>query len=226
MISILCPTRGRPDKCARMIESVIDTATQYVSIYLSIAVEEIEEYRQSISKLKKSENIMIKIMASKESTTCYKWNMLAAHALQGDAKLLMVGSDDMYFADNGWDLALSDHYEGLDNKIHVYHLQDSRDENGTPHPIVTRDYVDRMGYFVPPIFLHWYVDTWTVEIAKHNNCFTHLKEHSLVHDKPSDKGEPDETHSRIRQWGWKERDDFVHSSCQRFLGLEKKRLKT
>ena len=138
----------------------------------------------------------------------------------------MLASDDMIFDTPGWDKALLEHYDALENKIHVYHLQDSRDADGTPHPIVTREYIEAMGYAFPPIFLHWFLDTWTREIAKANNCFTHLKDYLLVHDKPSDKGQPDTTHSRIREWGWNQRDKYVNDTCQHFLALEKQRLRT
>lgn len=157
--------------------------------------------------------------------TAHKWNRLAECAMQfTDLNLFMLGSDDMYFDTPGWDKALIDHYNALENKTHVYHLQDSRDVDGTPHPIVTREYIEAMGYFVPPIFLHWHVDSWTVQIAKANDCFTHLRDYKLVHDKPSDKGEFDETFNRIRQWGWRDRDQYVNDACQHFLAQEKRRL--
>lgn len=193
-IAILCPTRGRPEQLNRMIKSVNDCARVYV------------DQRDMMP-------------------TVQKWNDLAEHAATyEDHKLFMLGSDDMWFGDYGWDKALIDHYNTLENKIHVYALRDSRDDNGTPHPIVTREYIEAMGYFVPPIFLHWFVDTWTVEIAKAKGVFTHLKDYLLIHDKPSDRGEADETHSRIRQWGWHERDKWVNDHCQHFLELEKERL--
>lgn len=138
--------------------------------------------------------------------------------------LYMVGSDDMVFATPEWDKVLYDVCSELRHGIHVFSLRDSRNAAGTPHPVMTRAYVDAMGYFLPPVFLHWFVDTWTVEIAKANNCFTHLKDYLLIHDKPSDRGQPDETHTRIRNFGWHERDTFVNHTCQHFLALEKERL--
>jgi hypothetical protein len=151
--------------------------------------------------------------------------MSEAAMVGGENKLFMLGADDMIFETEGWDKALIDHYNALENKIHVFSLQDSRDIDGTPHIICTREYIEAMGYFLPPLFLHWYVDSWTAEIAKANGCFTHLRDYKLTHDKPSDQGKPDETHSRIRQFGWHERDKWVNDHCQHFLRHEKDRLK-
>lgn len=220
MIELICPSKGRPEKLKRMWESAMQTADKPWQITMSLGVseEECSEYSEF------THDFEIEIHKVKNWTTAYSWNYLAQNALNGSAKLFMLASDDMIFSTPLWDKALIEHYEKLDNKIHVYALQDSRDKLGTPHPIVTCEYIEAMGYFLPPIFLHWYVDSWTVEIAKRNNVFTHLTDYMLIHDKPSDAGKPDKTHTGIREMGWFERDKFVNDTCQHLLEHEKYRL--
>lgn len=116
--------------------------------------------------------------------------------------------------------------DAVSGRPHIYAFRDSRDPLGTPHPIVNRAYIEAMGFFLPPIFMHWYCDTWTVAIAKANNVFTHLTDIELTHIKPSDHGQADETHARIRRNGWHARDKAVNDACQHFLELEKQRLAT
>lgn len=212
-IAILCPTRNRPEKLARMIKSAGGNR-----VYVGFSDIERDIQNQDLTKV-------IVGQFPDNLPTSQKWNDMALAAKNyTDARLFMLGADDMYFETPGWDKALLDHYNSLENKIHAYALQDSRDPDGTPHPIVSREWIDALGYFVPPIFLHWFVDSWTVNIAKANGVFTHFKQFRLVHDKPSDRGEADETHSRIREWGWHERDKFVNDTCQHFLECEKSRL--
>lgn len=214
-IALLTPTRGRPEQFKRMVESVGKTTSGTWSCWAAIDEDGSEKYHQHWSR----------IVTVDGMPTVYKWNLLAKYALQDDDnKLFMLAADDMVFDTPGWDRALIKHYEALENKIHVYSLRDSRDPDGTPHPVVTREYMEAMGYFVSPIFLHWFVDTWTVAIANGNNAFTHLKDYLLIHDKPSDKGQPDETHSRIRRQGWHERDKYVNETCGHFLKTEINRL--
>lgn len=209
MIAIICPTRDRQKQFKRMVDSADKTSS--ADPFLFTGTNGLNQY---VSK-----------NYAQDMPTVYMWNDLAKSAMENpDIKLFMLGADDMIFTTPGWDKALLDHYNALENKIHVYALKDSRDIDGTPHPIVTREYILAMGYFLPPIFLHWFVDTWTVQIAKANNCFTHFKDYELIHDKPSDKGNGDETHNRIRRMGWRERDGAVNYSCQHFLEHEKKRL--
>lgn len=222
MIALLCPTRGRPDSAMRMEDSALATARNAENIRTRYAIHESERalYTSGAENLWKNVSFY-----NGEPTTVFLWNSLAMTMMKRtEIRLFMLAGDDMIFTTPGWDAALLEHHAALENKIHVYALRDSRDENGTPHPIVTREYFEAMGYFMPPIFLHWYIDTWTVEIATANGCFTHMRDYMLVHDKPSDKGQADETHNRIRRMGWHERDKYVNDTCQHFLEFEKQRL--
>lgn len=209
MIAILVPSRGRPKELKRMIESACATSANDLTIYIAVCGEEIDAY-QKVSKEIFIVDRKLKaafVTLPDNLPTAQKWNMLCDIAMKDERnRLFMLGADDMVFSTPLWDEKLLSLY---DKKPHVYHLQDSRDRDGTPHPIMTREYIERMGFFVPPIFLHWNVDTWTIEAAKSANCFTHLRDYELLHIKPSDQGNPDETHNRIRDFGWRERDAYV-----------------
>lgn len=215
-IALLTPTRGRPEQFKRMVESVKNTS-ENAQVYVAASTEDINY----------CSGHWYQLITPDGMPTVHKWNMLAQQAMSDpEVKLFMLCADDVVFSAPGWDKALIDHYSALPEgrKQHVYSFQDSRDAEGTPHPIVTRDYIDSMGYFLPPIFMHWYVDAWTNDIARSNNCFTHLKEYLLLHDKPSDRGMGDDTYQRIRRAGWRERDAYVNETCGHFLELEKQRL--
>lgn len=223
MIALLCPTRQRVDQCQRMIQSAYDTTTEKVQIFLAVSEEDFPEYQAKLT-LPESNRVGVLIVTMPESTTCYKWNRLSQLAFGQDNALYMLAADDMVFQTSGWDKALLDHYKALGVKQHVYALQDSRDPNGTPHPCVTREYIKTMNYFVPPIFSHWHLDSWTVEIAKANNVFTHMKDYTLLHDKPSDRGQTDETHNLIRSRGMREVDAYTANTCKDWLELQKNKL--
>lgn len=217
MITIICPTRGRPELCKRMVESALSTAEGKINIYLGIAGGTNEIYDNIKNEVQK--------FSVGELPTVAVSNFLADCCINNtSSKLLAMIGDDVIFSTKGWDTALLAHYNKLENKQHVYSFLDSRSNEGTPHPIVTREYVETMGYFMPPLFLHWFADTWTVDIAKYAGCFTHLKDFLLVHDKPSDRGVSDATHNRIRDMGWHYRDSYVATKCRHFLEVEKKKL--
>lgn len=220
-IAILCPSKGRPQQFKRMIESADRMAEVKPNIYAAISKEEGDSYNEAIELLGKV------FLMPDGLPTVHKWNVLAEEAMKNPAnKLFMLAADDVIFSTPLWDRALLEAYNKLGNKIHVFSLLDSRDPEGTPHPIVTREYIEAMGYFVPPIFLHWFVDSWTVQMARSAGVFTHLKEYLLIHDKPSDRGKPDSTHTGIRSMGWHDRDKWVAQNMDALLGRECYRLLT
>lgn len=221
MIALLCPTRRRPREFKRMVDSVKDTTKTRVLVYGCTDAMDLYDYRA------KDIEIADWIHGQDGLPTSYKWNMLADLAMgKLDNNLFMLAADDMVFTTPGWDRAIIDHYSNLPKgkKAHVYALRDSRDQDGTPHFIATREFITTMGWFTPPIFLHWWVDSWTVEIAKSAGCFTHFKDYGLTHDKPSDRGQGDETHNLIRSMGWRERDAYVAETCKDWLGLQASKL--
>lgn len=218
-IAILVPTRARPQLFKRMVDSALSTASDpnNLRFYVAIRDEDREIYTHDILKHACHKHIMPDGMP-----TSHKWNCLSEYAIRDNCKLFMLAADDIVFTTPCWDKALLEVYDG---KPHVYSLLDSRDASGTPHPIVNREYIEAMGYFLPPIFLHWYVDTWTVEIAKANNCFTHLKDYMLIHDKGWDKNKPDDTHNFLHKAAWLNCDQYTNKHCQHLLQTEKQRLK-
>lgn len=220
-IAILCPTRARPGLFRRMVDSAFATAhdKNNIKFYVALRKEEMESYEQYLQR-----NVYYVVAMPDGLPTVFKWNTLAEYAqLDKDNKLFMLAGDDMIFSTPLWDKALLELY---DAKPHIYSLLDSRSEDGTPHPIATREYIETMGYFLPPCFLHWFVDTWTVGIAKENNCFTHLKDYMLVHEKPWDKGIADETHNFIHQMGWLNSDRWTDERLKlTYYGTECQRLR-
>lgn len=220
-IALLTPTRSRAEQFNRMTGSICQTADNInaAKVYAGFTDGDSQLENHVLQRVSKY------FLYPDGMPTAFKWNLLAEEAMKNpDNKLFMLCADDVVFSTPLWDRALLEHYEKLENKIHVYHLRDSRNPEGTPHPIMTREYIEAMGYFLPPMFLHWNVDVWTVEVAKANDCFTHMKNYLLIHDKPSDVGKPDETHNKIRSMGWRERDAWTAEHSQHFLEFEKHRL--
>jgi len=212
-IALLTPTRARPEQLNRMMKSAVNTAEKANIDFYIASTDGIDNY--DFPNLKTPDGM----------PTAFKWNLLAEEAMKDpENKLFMLASDDIIFSTPMWDSWLIEDYCHLENKIHVYHLQDSRDKNGTPHPIFSREWIEAMGYMVHPLFLHWQIDTWAVEIAKYCGCFTYVSDYLLQHIKPSDQGNPDATHTGIRQMGWHTRDAWTAERCKYLLEFEKQRM--
>lgn len=117
--------------------------------------------------------------------TSQAWNKLWQGAPTTD--LYMLGSDDISFETPGWDeklfdVAAADIRHGFPR---VYHFRDSQHPTNTPHPIVTRAWTEVFGWFVPPQFNHYYVDSFTCWTAKITGLFRPIPDVLLAHHKVS-----------------------------------------
>lgn len=193
-ISILCPSRGRPEMARRMAESAVATASDArgleVLFWLNEDDPKLSEYKHGPYTV---------LIMGKDGPTSYAWNELAKRAA-GD--ILMLMGDDAVFETPGWDERLREEAApDLDGwvKCKVFSFDDGRSELGTghPHPAITREVYNRLGYLACPMFRHFYVDTWLVELAKEAEIFHYIADMRVLHDKPWDRGAPDETKLRI-----------------------------
>lgn len=225
-IAILCPTMGRPDICKLMIESVRKTAFNLKDIIIYLGLTEGDETRDKYTDMVikyKELNVQIGLYEFPDWTMPMCHNELSKIAAKHELHYGM--GDDCMFVTPGWDQALVEVYEKLENKIHVFSLLDNRDSKGMPAPVITKAYIDVMGWRIPPYFMHWYCDTWTTEIAKACGILTHLKDYILVHDKRVEKGIMDDTYWRVRKRGAVDRDAYVDQNCHHWLEVEKERLR-
>lgn len=220
MISICCPSRGRPGLAARMIESIHRTVSKpsnvEILLYLNDDDDKLSEYKQQIDK--KYYEI------GPNQSTCLTWNQLAQKASND---ILFLAGDDIQFITKDWDKniirAFDQHadricmvvpFDGngkgkgkdlLPNK-EPYTLIDG-DVAGSPHFALHRNWIKALGYFVPPFFWHWYVDTYTQTVSrKLGRCM--LLTNTLVQAKKIF----DDTATLVRQnLNINVRDDYVWS---------------
>jgi hypothetical protein len=163
MISILCPTRGRPDILRRMVRSARDTAAEPLRleflVYLTPDDPRLHDYKQVIF----DERVYPVTGPRRVLGEC--WNVLAEVAT-GD--LLMQANDDIVFRTPGWDGMVRREFDSCPDKILMVFGDDLGCHRGQfgPHPIVHRRWVNALGYFVPGMFAGDYTDTWVNEVAR------------------------------------------------------------
>lgn len=157
MISILCPTRGRPDQYAAMRDSALETATGHeiqIVAYLD---------QDDPDRLRYPDACALQITGPR-LTLSETWNRCADHAA-GD--ILMHAGDDIRFRTPGWDRIVEDEFQRWPDRIVLVHGDDGGDhpqQFGT-HSFVHRAWVDAVGYVVPPYFESDMADVWLNELA-------------------------------------------------------------
>lgn len=219
MISIICPSRGRPIFSKRMVGSIKSTASGTIPIeykfYLNDDDPELENYKKNLDP--------VYYEVGPNRSTCYSWNKLAQQS-KGD--ILMLAGDDIQFTTPGWDLEVQKIFDMYEDKIAMVIPNDGRglkknhgdkykDINKpiwigdeacpAPHFFVHRKWVEILGYLAPPMFWHFYVDTYTQKVArKLNRCV--LLPHVEVKAKKLFDGTANQVRGNLRI---AERDDWV-----------------
>jgi hypothetical protein len=185
MISILCPSRGRPDLARRMIDTIYKTVSQHSNIEILLYLNDDDT---TLKQYKKYIDQRHYIIGSNQST-CFSWNQLAEKAKYD---ILFLAGDDIQFMTKNWDLNIIKVFEKFPDKICMaapfdgntkgngnallineepYQLKEN-ERVGSPHFAVHRNWMKALGYFVPPFFWHWYVDTYNQTVAKKlGRCF-------------------------------------------------------
>lgn len=80
----------------------------------------------------------------------------------------LVGNcgDDIIFRSQGWDTLVREHINSYPDKIAFVHGMDGiQNEKLGTHGFLHRNWVDVVGYFVPPYFSCDYNDTWLTEVS-------------------------------------------------------------
>lgn len=206
MISLLCPTRGRPDRAMAFLNSVLGTQKNDNEIIFGLQTDDprLNEYPQEIQS---------RAIVFDPSSTVYYWNKMAEQA-KGD--LLTLIADDVIMRTKDWDLEFNSVGKKYPDGIYLITTQDGRnhgfapDQLPTPHPTITRKWYKTLGYFTFPGLFHYYADTWNSSIARRLGRQVNLYDVMWEHVK-----EFDDTRKEMRKNKWAELDEMVFNQCGR-----------
>jgi hypothetical protein len=160
-ISILCPTRGRPENVRPIDQSSRDIRrSTRNSLYVDDDDAQCSSGEAHIDDWAPDNR---KIVVGPRITLSDMWNKCAEVAT-GD--ILMVCGDDVVFRTKGWDSMVKQAFASYPDRILFAHGDDGHfgSQFGT-HGFVHRKWIDAVGYFTPPYFSSDYGDVWLNEVA-------------------------------------------------------------
>lgn len=159
MISLLHPSRGRPQQAYDTAKKWIEKAGQKVEYILSVDNDEAKLYEPIFLQLHKDFGFCVKLIANETRSAVGAINGAAMLSV-GD--ILMVLSDDFDCFDN-WGVALLKELEGKEDFI--LKTQDGIQDWIITMPIMDRKYYNRFGYVYYPEFRHMFCDTFLTCVA-------------------------------------------------------------
>lgn len=167
-ISLLTPTRNRPANVQRLVESAVETAQNPEDLEFVFYVDS-DARDTSLPDFNFFEHIY-----KKHKTNCIvtfgdrvvlseMWNIAYSKA---SGEIFMHCGDDIVFKTKDWDSMVRSAFEQIPDRIAFVHGDDgaNKDAFGT-HGFIHKNWVDVVGYFVPPYFSSDYNDTWLNEVA-------------------------------------------------------------
>ena len=209
MISIVCPSRGRPKLAANMVNTAKSTAKTKVEILVYVNEDDplLNEYKSLIKKKH--------LVIGPDRSPAYSWNMLAEQSVHD---ILFLIGDDASFNTNGWDTLIVNEFNKIPDKIAcVYPRTKGLSSRKNNHFCLHKNWINVLGYFVPPQFWHWYVDTWTRKIAEKLNRYVRMDNIDL----DIIKNPKDETSRRVHRFSLRERDHYLwNKTNERWLDAD------
>lgn len=157
MISLLVPTRNRPEQVRRLVDSAIDTAANPEGV--EFVFYEDDDAPGSVPP----ECDEWTVVRGPRIVLSEMWNRCAEVA-SGD--ILGHMGDDLVFRSNDWDTAVRQAFEGCQDRVLFVHGNDGHygEAFGT-HGFIHRTWMETVGYFVPPYFSSDWNDTWLNDVA-------------------------------------------------------------
>ena len=186
MISLLCPTRNRPQNVERLIESA--TAMAAGSIEFVFYTDNDAPLPASIiDRPDVTAIIGPRIVLSETWNACYR---------QATADVFMHCGDDIVFRSPSWDArvlaAFNRHPDGI---VFVHGDDGVYGARFGTHGFLHRKWAEAVGYFVPPYFTSDFNDTWLNDVANMIGRRVYLSDVVTEHMHPAfGKAEWDLTH--------------------------------
>jgi hypothetical protein len=171
MISLLTPTRKRPERLKKMIESVFDTAANLEGVEIVAYIgEDDNSYAEmdpgTADSLSAASRRFVKFVYGPRVIFSDLWNQAAKHA-RGD--IFMLCADDVFFRTRGWDVVVEAAFAQVPDRILCVYADDMgpSGKSFATLPFVSRQFCDVLGYFTgPPLFEADFSDAWPQDVAE------------------------------------------------------------
>ncbi len=162
MISIICPTRNRPNNVIRLVKSALNLKSASGKVEFLFFVD--SDDKSFPSALLETHNESIKIVTGPRQWISNAHNTLYSHA-QGE--FLMTAGDDMVFETQNWDQIIKENFELYPDKIVLLFGDDKATHSGkiAIHGFFHQHWVHVLGTWVQPGRGSLW-DLWTTENAR------------------------------------------------------------
>lgn len=177
MLSVLMPSRGRPQECKEAYQSALKTAKGDVEVLVYLDEDDPQRKNYEVPH------------TVGPPLRCAQANRELLKGARGD--LFYFGSDDQRWETPGWDLKFKELMP--EDGLSVLYPRDVRGGQKGMNPVWSRKFADLFGHY-PDYFVHFGPDTWLIDIARRAGTLINVKDVLITHRKVKD-----DTYHSLRQ---------------------------
>jgi len=199
-ISLLCPSRGRPDDLARFYNFAFGLAAERKQLELVVRVDDDDPAIEGYQMIAYWDFATL-LVGPRNVNLSQLWN--ECHAV-ASGELFMLCGDDLVMRTRGWDARFRHTFAAIPDRIAYVYGDDLiwHQQLGT-HGMIHRNWVDAVGYFCPPYFEADCNDSWLHEVAQLVDRLRYLPDvvtehlHATVGKAPKDTTHLEQRQRRI-----------------------------
>lgn len=195
-ITVMCPSRNRPECLMKMVESVVATSN-HAEVLARIDDDQIDLYAGCVHE-------RLSIISGPRLGMCGGLRDLSH---EGDHRLMGFIPDDCLITSPGWDEKMLAWFDTVDNDIGAYWPTVST--GGWDLPFVSEKWVRALKWYVPPGFIHY---AWLEAILLLGYAtryrFADLHDFGIYNDAKFPSMAPERTDDNTNLVMWL--GDFVH----------------
>lgn len=176
MISILVPTRGRPERFAEMLHSARETAASKIEV---VAVFDEDDRTRDKYDLTGVQSIAV----PHRHDMAGLWNVAYSYS-SGD--VVMMCGDDVIFETAGWDETIEELFAEVPDGVLMVYGNDGSPRQAPTLPFLSRKWVEQAGELTDEMLQGWFADEWIWSIAAELQRVVYLPEVVFRHDQRGD----------------------------------------
>lgn len=223
VISLCVATRGRPEQLQAMWTSALDTATHPELVQLCIRID--EDDPSMVRPAPSGSGKLVGVHPPTGGALPVYWhcgprgNLSACwnEALVGaEGGILWHGNDDVLFRTQRWDQNIRDAFRAIPDRIGCVHGRDGiHNQHQATLGFYSREWVDTLGYLIPPYFSCDWGDTWLSWCADQIGRRVFLDDVYTEHMHPAaGKAPVDQTHQERMARGAADQVDALYQRLE------------
>ena len=193
VISVICPSRRRPDQLRLMISSCLETANNPRAIQFCIYIDRDDSSYEGFGRI--FPGVDIRFLQGPRLWLSGMYNSLLTQAT-GDYFLWL--GDDVEFQTKNWDITMKTEIQKFPKNLGVVHVNDKATSYKQIYAtigMVHKNWIDVFGYVFTPHLRDNGIDFWITSVANQVKKRTYLSEVEVEHMQyRQGKSAPDSTY--------------------------------